>query len=128
MPTAAATASSPRISGLIPPPSAATGRGGGGACGGGGGTASVTGRTQPVGPCAAAAAAAAPHIAAAGAPPLIAVSTAHGSACGAAAVAEAIAAVELIISEPATNMPMTRFNPCLAMLIPPAQRVRSPAC
>lgn len=87
-----------------------------------------------MGACPAAAAAAAPHIAAAGAPPLIAVSTAHGSARGAAAVAEAIAAVELIISEPATNMPMTRFNPWLAILFlrhsgcvaPPATETPSP--
>jgi hypothetical protein len=53
-------------------------------------------------------------MAAAGAPPLIAVSTAHGSACW-TGVVDAIAAVELIIKEPATNAPTNPFNPKLAI-------------
>src|SRR5690348_15354852 len=113
MPTPAASAISPRMSGLMPPTSAATGSGGGGAGGGGAGTASTTGKTQPVGPCAAVAAAA-PHIAAAGAPPLMALSTAQGSTCG-GALGDAIAVVELITREPATNTPITCFNPWLAI-------------
>ena len=125
MPTPAATASKPRISGLIPALSTAAGIGGGGAGGGGSGAASTTGRTQPAGDCvpAAAAAAAAPHIAAAGAPPLIAERTAHGSACGTGAGFDAIAAVELAIKEVAANAPRTHLNPRLAMLFSPAQRV-----
>jgi hypothetical protein len=126
MPTPAATASKPRINGLIPPLSTAAGIGGGASAGGGGGgAASTTGRTQPVGDCVpeAAAAAAAPHMAAAGAPPLNAERTAHGLACGTGAGFDAIATVELNISDDAANPPRTRLNPRLAMLFSPAQRV-----
>jgi len=75
----AAIAISAMNKGLIDAPPPTTG-GGTSAGGGGGGGASETGSTQPAEPCAPAAAAE-PHIAAAGAPWLIAVRTAHGSAC-----------------------------------------------
>src|SRR4029079_1507732 len=90
-------------SGLMPPPPPSTTGGGTSAGGGGGGGASVTGRTEPAEPCAPAAAAE-PHIAAAGAPWVIAVRTAHGSACAQGAGART-AAVAPSINEPAATTP-----------------------